>query len=290
MKPIHDLLCQLQLIKSELSQVEIEQELRDNPRPTINRIPGLDLTWFDMSHPKTRSQILDEPELPRPCPAEERFSQLIEDLRVQIRATRVYLQHDAYPYLTARVGRIQKFEAALSRLEELSAGAAIQPGYYFPKHKYLFLRDEGDYCWDCAKAFISQTRATLAFACLLLSQRYLKLATLLWMICDRTGWWDVYYIRPYEAYFCKGDRQKTCDCCHALLHYSLTALGVQEEAGCFLDYEGEVDSTHWWQLWVIFDGVKEHNYPNYLGDSLEELIAKYKIDSPRTSVMEESCS
>ena len=290
MKPIHDLLCQLQLIKSELRQVEIEQELRDNPRPIRDKFLGLDLTWFDLSHPQTRSQILDEPELPKPYPAEERFAQLIKDLRVQVRATRVYLQRDAYPYLKAREERIQKFETALSRLEELSAGAAIQPGYYFPKHKYLFLRDKGDYCWDCANVFISQTRATLIFACLLLSQCYPKLATLLWTACDRAGWWDAYWIRPYEAYFCNLDRRKTCDRCHVLLLYSLTPLGVEQEAYHFLCFGEDMDATNWWRLWTIFEGAKRVSYPNFLGGDLEKLMDKYKLDSPRASVMEGRCS
>ena len=275
---------QLHVIKSELRQVEIEQELRDNPRPTRNRMPGLDLSWFDLSHPQTRSQIFDEPEIPKPYPAQERFAQLIKNLRVQIRAARVYLQYDAYPYVKARVEKVERIEAALKRLEELSAKTKIEPGYYLPQATFLEY-DESDYCWDCASRIISRTRVGLFFCCLLL-QRHPKLAATLWKICDRANWWDFRYfqVQPVDYCFHGSDGMVVCSQCDALLSYSLSSYGVGEEADHFLLCEGEANSRELWQLWAVFDGAKEEGYPNFLVEKLDQLIDKYQLDSPRISV------
>jgi hypothetical protein len=94
MKPIHDLIGQLQKIKWELMHVESEDKLRREAPPPKPRDPMLDLSWFDLSHPGTRSQLFHLPYVPDAIPNEERFQLLIKDLVPLIRGAKVCLQQD----------------------------------------------------------------------------------------------------------------------------------------------------------------------------------------------------
>jgi len=288
MEPLRDLIQQLDFVERELKQVDAEQKLRDNPRPPREKIPGLDLNGFNLAHPDTRSQLLDGPVILEKITAEERFARLIKNLRIQIKAAKVYLQHDAYPYAKARVERITQFEAALKRLEDLSGAAEVEVGYYVSQT--LFPDNLQEYCWDCASKLISQTRTGLIFTCFLLSRRFPKYAYTLWKMCDREDWWELqsFYVRPYRYHYDDSGGPRTCGCCSTLLNYSLTPYGVDEEVDHFLDYEGEMGGRQWYQLHAVFEGAGEQEYPNYLADKLEKLIARYKINSPRSSVMEET--
>ncbi len=289
MKPIHDLICQLQLLKGQMDLAASVEQIRKNPPPARPKDPGLDLSWFDLNDPATRSLLLNEPKIPEEYPLKERFSLLISQLILNIRAARMYLQIDAYPQALARMERLPKFEVALERLEELSQEAKIEDGYYLD-HPPFLIDDSEEYCWDCASAIISRTRIGLMFVCFLLSRRFPRFAQTLWERCDRLDWWSLYYsrVRPCDYSRDESDGPETCECCYTLLNYSLTGYGTDEEADHFLSYEGEMDSEDWWQLKAVFEGAEEQNYPNFLADKLDKLIEKYQLDSPRRSVTEES--
>lgn len=289
MKPIHDLICQLQKIKWELMHIDSEEKMRREAPPPKPKDPMLDLTWFDLSHPETRSQLMHMPCVPTPIPNDERFHFLVKDLLPLIRGTRVYLQHDAYPQAKVHQERVTRFEVVMKRLEELATGAKVEQGYYFD---VLFLRDEGEeFCWDCANGIIHQTRLGLMATCMILSRNYFRLAYALWTRCDSTDWWDLSYssyIRPYQ---CSDLTDlSTCDRCYSLLFHSLGQGETDEELDNFLNYDGEMTSEGWWELHTAFEGVREHDWPKYLADKLDLIIDKYQLDSPRSSVVEETCS
>lgn len=289
MTPLHSLICQLQLIDLELKQANEEEELRRNAPPSQPRYHWIDLNGFDLRDPATQSQLLVEPAIPPKFPSDERFATLVKRLLIDIRGAKIYLQHDAYPMAKARSERLSKLEAALKRLEELSANVEIPDPHYINQ---MFLPDnDQEYCWDCGVQIIERTRSALIYSCMLLSRQYPRLAHRFWRLCQQGGWWWSFYysdVRPYQFNSVDIEKSRVCNCCFKLLHYSLSSLGIDEESDIFLDYEHEMDEEGWWQLWVIFNAAHERGYPNYLADKLEKLISKYQLDSPRTSVLEDA--
>lgn len=287
MKPLLDLTYQLQVIAGELTQADIEEELRNNPPPVLVRVPWLDLSGFDLSDPKTRSQLLDEPRIPEKISTEERFAPLIKNLRFHIHNARTYLHDEGYPQAQKRIERVQKIEDALMRLNELATSAKIEPGYYLPDT--IFVRnDQNDYCWSCATSIIKKTRTGLVLVCLVLLRHHPKLLSKFWLMCNNSGWWRLHYlyIQPWDRSSSKSSEAVTCRTCDILLCYSLSAYGVCEEADYFLSYRGDMKAKHWLRLWAVFYGAREADYPNYIAQKLEQLIAKYQIDSPRSAVAE----
>jgi hypothetical protein len=87
MNSLQQLLNNLQQIKIQLLYVEQEEQVRAFPHP---KIPGLDLSLFDLSHEATRSHLV----IPEPMyvPAEWRFCHLINELRTSIKEAKAYLQ------------------------------------------------------------------------------------------------------------------------------------------------------------------------------------------------------
>jgi hypothetical protein len=240
----------------------------------------LDLSGFDLANPETRFQLLRQQITPPRIPTGDRFLYLVKDLIVDIRATKVWLQHDVSPKGNALPERVSRFEEAFERLQELSKEANISDPCYID---YRFLKDgdEKDYCWDCASSLISRTRSSLIYACMLLSRQCPKLAHTLWCICEWGYWWRTSYgtIKPHKFSLEGVDGRTVCDRCSAPLFYSLNAYGVEEEADIFLEREGEMDLTAWWQLWTVFDGAQEMCYPNFIADKLDLLIKKYQLHS-----------
>jgi hypothetical protein len=277
--PVLDtLIRQLNRISSEIEIVE-QEESRRKVRTYEPLYPWLDLSGFDLANLATRSQLLREQITPPRIPAGDRFLYLVKDLIVDIRAAKVWLQHDVYPKRNASPERVSRLEEAFERLQELSRGVNISDPYYLDQR---FLKDTGEeYCWDCASSFITRTRSSLIYACMLLSRQHYKLADTLWRLCQWGYWWSssYYTIKPHRFSLEIADGRRVCDRCSAPLFYSLNAYGVEEEADIFLEREGEMDLTAWWQLWTVFDGAQEMCYPNFIADKLDLLIKKYQLDS-----------
>lgn len=281
MQAVIELVSKLQKLRAELRQADQETERwRSKPNPTPrSQYAGLDLAWFDLSDPDTRSQLLTAESNPEPIPSDIRFESLIKGLLIDIRAAKVYLQHDAYPQAKAWGARVPKLEAAIAQLEKRSEKADIQATFYLDDK---FLEDGGeDFCWRCANEIISRVRSALLFSCLLLCRRYFRLAYSLWVICEDENWWDMCWheVSPHETSQEEWDGTQCCDRCYITLSYSLSKYGVDEEADYFLEKDKDTEMTpeHWYQLERVFEGAKEQDWPNYLADKLERLIEKYQL-------------
>jgi hypothetical protein len=194
---------------------------------------------------------------------------------------RVYLQHDVYPYAKTCSGLLPKLEAAINLLEEKANTVEIPQAYYLD---FRFIPDNGDYCWDCASKMIYLTRSSLIFSCILLSKRYFKLAQVLWKLCG--NWYDdLLGVFPLRYYGEPEDNPRRCDRCSTLLNHSLSEYGVSKECDHFLERDDELSPEDWWQLYMVFEGAHDEDWPNYIAVKLEKLIDKYEL-SPRNSVAE----